>query len=93
MKVLDLAEKIKSEIIEDVLAETIPENIASYSALHDYVDANCYGGTEAMLEAMDNAGDQTEESHVANLNAICDIMNEAHNIVDAWIKSGALRSL
>ena len=39
-----LFEKAKAEIISDMEAGIIPKNIENFSDLHDYVDANCYGG-------------------------------------------------
>lgn len=37
-------ERIKREIIDDIKAGRVPADCPSFSALHDYVDANCYGG-------------------------------------------------
>jgi hypothetical protein len=37
-------ERSKSEILGDVAEGTVPATCASYSELHDYVDANGYGG-------------------------------------------------
>ena len=87
----ELAERMKQEILTDVKDGTVPCTVASFSELHDYVDANCYGGTEDMLEHLDaEYPDTDEEAHMANLNAMTDLMNPAMDIVDQWIKGGGL---
>jgi hypothetical protein len=55
---------------------TVPTTCASYSELHDYVDANGYGG--AFEHDFDN-----EET---------DFWNAVQDAVDAWIKTGGLKS-
>ena len=37
-------EQMKQEILEDIKAGRVPADCPSFSSLHDYVDANCYGG-------------------------------------------------
>lgn len=74
----ELAEAMKSEIIADVKSGIVPATVGSFSELHDYVDANCYGGTEKLL---DDVG----------MDACLALCNPAMDKVDAWIKSGALR--
>lgn len=37
-------ERSKSEILADMLRGQVPSTCRSYSELHDYVDANEYGG-------------------------------------------------
>jgi len=57
-------ERMKQEIIDDIKAGQVPANCPSFSALHDYVDANCYGGfcEEAEMQAlMDHFGGLDEE--------------------------------
>ena len=67
-------ERSKSEILRDVADGTIPATCASYSQLHDYVDANGYGG--AFEHDFDN-----EET---------DFWNAVQDAVDAWIKAGGI---
>jgi len=69
-------ERSKSEILEHVAEGTVPATCASYSELHDYVDANGYGG--AFEDDFDN-----EET---------DFWNAVQDAVDAWIKAGGLKS-
>lgn len=41
---LDLIERAKSEIVHDYLAGIVPDSISSFDELHEFVDANEYGG-------------------------------------------------
>lgn len=83
----ELAATIKAEVLALIASGTIPATVASFSELHDYVDANCLGGTEVMYDALapDGCDDATGQ---AARDAMCDLMNPAHNEVDAWIKAG-----
>lgn len=69
-------ERSKSEILGDVAEGIVPVTCASYSELHDYVDANGYGG--AFEHDFEN-----EET---------DFWNAVQDAVDAWIKNGELKS-
>lgn len=55
----------------------VPSSVASFSELHDYVDANEYGG---LCEDWAMEGD-----YIAFGNAVQDA-------VDAWIRAGGVRS-
>ena len=37
-------EEIKQEILQDITDGVLPETVGSFTDLHDYVDANEYGG-------------------------------------------------
>ena len=67
-------ERCKAEIRRHVAVGIVPATCASFSELHDYVDANGYGGT------FDHPFD-TEET---------DFWNGVQDAVDAWIKAGGL---
>ena len=86
----ELAERMKTEILADVRNGTVPESVASFSQLHDYVDANLYGGTEALLDELDAAVPDTDEGHSTALVALCDLANPAMDTVDTWIKAGGI---
>jgi hypothetical protein len=75
-----IAEDIKAEVLTDMRAGVVPETVTSYSALHDYVDANCYAGM-----ADDGAYDAGRDEDAAILNAATDL-------VDAWLRSGAAKA-
>lgn len=36
--------KVQDEILDDIAQEVVPATVGTFSELHDYVDANCYGG-------------------------------------------------
>lgn len=74
-----MAERTKLHIVRDVVKKIVPLTVASFSELHNYVDANCYGESEAILEEL--GGD---------LDAISDTMNASMEIINAWLKSGGL---
>ena len=69
-------ERAKAEILADVASGTVPRTCASFSELHDYVDANGYGG--AFERPFDN-GDT-------------DFWNAVQDAVDSWIKGGGLNA-
>lgn len=37
-------EQAKTEILADIASGSVPKSVSSFSELHDYVDANEYGG-------------------------------------------------
>lgn len=69
-------ERMKREILADVRKGVVPVTCASFSELHGYVDANCYGG---FCE---------EEGFDASK---IDSINDAQNAIDLWIKAGGLK--
>ncbi len=70
-----VVERAKTEILADVASGTVPSTCASYSELHDYTDANGYGG------AFERPFDNNET----------DFWNAVQDAVDRWIKQGGLR--
>jgi hypothetical protein len=84
----ELAEKIKTEVVKLVVGGVIPKTVKGFSELHDYVDANCLGGTEAMWDALPIHSDGEVDGPARD--ALLDVMNGAMDRVDAWIKAGAL---
>jgi hypothetical protein len=73
----EMIDQVKREIIHDVQAGDVPATCATYSELHDYVDANGYGG--AFEFAMYGACDTT-----------CDYWNNVTDAVDQWLRDGCL---
>jgi hypothetical protein len=85
---------MKWEIIEDIKNGRVPADCPSFSALHDYVDANCYGGfcEDEMMEALlDHFGGRDENEGMPD--KLMDYLNEAQNSVDRWIKEGGIKDL
>jgi len=67
-------DRAKRQVLADVAAGIVPATVASFSELHDYVDANGYGG--AFEDDAPEAND-----------GIWDALQSA---VDEWIKSGGV---
>jgi hypothetical protein len=69
-----VVERAKREVLAHVAAGIVPRTCASFSELHDYVDANGYGG--AFERPFNN--DET------------DFWNAVQDAIDGWIKQGNL---
>lgn len=72
----------KKQIVEDVQKKVVPPTVRDFSHLHDFVDANEYGGLTDD-EIAGSAKFSTGEEWISFCNGVADE-------VDAWIKSGAL---
>ena len=70
-----VVERAKKEVLAHVAAGIVPRTCASFSELHDYVDANGYGG------AFERPFDNNET----------DFWNAVQDTVDRWIKAGGLQ--
>ncbi len=81
----ELAEAIQAEVLQGVRAGLIPPNVGSFTELHDYCDANCLGGTEALLDRLEAA-----IGHEPALDQMSWLLNTAQGMVDAWIKAGGI---
>lgn len=67
-----MLERAKSEISRDIANGDIPADVASFAALHDHVDANCYGGF---------CDDGAPDPEMMN-----PILNRVQNALDAWLR-------
>lgn len=85
---LTVIERCKAEILADVQRGTVPATCASFSELHDYVDANGYGGAfeEGVWPILADDDSNIEECHAAT-----EFWNAVQDTVDLWIKAGGLR--
>ena len=74
----------KREIAADVAAGTVPADVATFAALHDYVDANEYGGLceDGWIEYVD-LGTDLEWSPATN-----DAINAVQDALHAWLVAG-----
>ena len=78
---------MKLGIINDVQAGILPPVIKSFSDLHNYVDANEYGGfcieefAEPLIQLF---GGRDKDDGMPD--AYLAFMNEAQGIIDAWIR-------
>jgi hypothetical protein len=95
--------RMKSEILAHIASGRVPATVASFSELHDYVDANCYGGfcddeqSSRILELQDERDSLTEEqernwSKAGELDELQEefthFVNQTQNAIDAWLKAG-----
>lgn len=72
--------RAKGEILADIQSGRVPPTVATFAELHDYVDANGYGGAfEADVEGS-YAFDGSDEA----LN----FWNRVQGEVDAWLRAG-----
>lgn len=65
--------KAKQEILRDIKVGLVPQNIESFVQLHNFVDANCYGGF-------------CNKTYTISENF--EFENEIQNELDQWIKNG-----
>ena len=71
-----------SEIRSDVADGTVPATVLNFSELHDYVDANGYGGL------FDVAWEQLSKNPEGELDV--DLVNSIQFALDRWIKYGGI---
>lgn len=87
-------ERMKKEIIEDIKAGRVPADCPSFSALHDYVDANCYGGfcEDNVIQALiEHFGGRDENEGMPD--ALMDYLNDAQNAIGRWIEEGSIKQI
>lgn len=80
--------KVKAEVLADIADGTVPATVATYSELHDYVDANVYGGMcdDGFPERFGPRYDGPDDPMVADPWMVhC---NEVQDIVHAWLVAG-----
>lgn len=78
MSIEEIIQQAKSEIIEDVANGVVPADVKNFSELHDYVDANMYGGL-------------CDEDSKVPFEPL-DEINEIQGAVSEWIESGQLKA-
>jgi hypothetical protein len=65
----------KYEILALIEKQVVPPHVASFSQLHDFVDANVLGGAEKLIEWV-------------GLDDACTILNAVQIEVNAWLAAG-----
>lgn len=70
------AARIAQAVNDDIVDRTIPTSVASFSELHDYVDANDY-----TMEVRPRLGSEDYEAYTETVNAL-------ESEVDEWLKAG-----
>lgn len=74
----------KEEILADVRDGTTPADVTDFGSLHDYTDANCYGGLcDDWTEAFDD-DDAGNDAWMAFGNAVQDRVHR-------WLEAGGIR--
>lgn len=84
-------ERMKREVLADVKLGKVPTTVKSFSELHDYVDANEYGGfceEEFVDMLVQHFGGLNDGSGMPE--GMLDFINSAQNSIDSWIKNGGL---
>lgn len=76
-EVAAVIDRMKQEILADITAGIVPATVASFSELHDYVDANEYGG--ACEQDGPFEGFTTEQ---------VDFWNNCQTACDEWLRNG-----
>jgi len=77
--------RVKREILTDVINGVVPPTVKSFSELHDYVDANCYGGL------CDELGPLSRGHPVDGRRGWVEPINRLQDAVDKWIRAGGVR--
>lgn len=71
----EVTKRAKKEILDDMASGIVPASVSSYSELHDYVDANGYGGAFE------------DEAPTADL----DLWNDMQEAVNDWLKTRSVQ--
>lgn len=80
-----LAERMKEEIAVDIANGVVPETVTGFGELHDWVDANCYGGVcDEDPPGVDRSSRDLMEPWFATIDA-------AQELVHQWLVSGGHR--
>jgi len=81
--------QMKKEILLDMQSGDVPTSVKSFDDLHDYGDANCYGGfcdDDYADFLIDHFGGRDEQESMPQ--AMLDFMNACQNQVDDWLGGG-----
>lgn len=76
------------EIIADVRKGIVPKTVTTFGELHDFVDANEYGGLcdGEMMDALRASLDGNEEEVMV-------FANKLQDAVDGWLRGGGVTNL
>lgn len=86
----ELACRMKSDILAHVAQGVVPCSVRSFEQLHDYVDANAYGGL-----CHSETFDQLVATHEKNGDdglpqGMMDLINSAQGQVNEWLMKGGI---
>lgn len=72
-----VVKRARAEILEDIASGRVPATVRTFAQLHDYVDANGYGGAFENFEE----GQAGDEGH-------CNFWNHVQNSLHDWLAAG-----
>ena len=87
--ILATVEQMKNEILRDVQNGHVPTNVRTFGDLHDYSDANCYGGfcdDDYADFLIAHFGGRDE--HESMPQSMLDFMNACQEEVHDWLVDG-----
>ncbi len=79
-KVAWLVTRAKAEILEDIEKGIVPASVSTFGDLHEYVDANCYGGA-CEDDIVEWGFDGMTERYI-------DAVHEAQDRLNQWMVDG-----
>jgi glycosyltransferase involved in cell wall biosynthesis len=80
--VLDETVKLaKQQILEDIASGVVPATVSTFGELHDYVDANEYGGLCDMMSDHRDENDDPAEW-------FCTFCNRVQDALHQWLVAG-----
>lgn len=82
----ETVERMKTEIMFDMEDGQVPRTVRSFGELHEYVDANCYGGfCHAVADRLiEHFGGRDSDEGMPQ--GMLDYINAAQDAIDAWLK-------
>ncbi len=80
-----VVERAKREVLSDIASGRVPPTVATFSELHDYVDANEYGGA---CESDPDTGRGWWDGDESERIAAIDFWNRVQDAIDAWLRAG-----
>ena len=81
--IADSVARMKAEILAHIADGTVPSTVTTFSELHDYVDANEYGGF-----CIDEINAAIEAEFSNEHRSSVDYFNICQNEVDYWLYRG-----
>lgn len=87
--VVIVTEWARQEVLNDVRSGRVPASVGSFSELHDYVDANGYGGAFdwPSLPGDIAPGGELDAEQDAYLTLHCRFWDAVQTGVDIWLKA------
>ena len=82
--------RMKSEILADIASGKVPASVSSFSELHDYVDANEYGGfcdDDYLTKLWAFYGALSDDGCPAE---VYEFTNAAQNAIETWLGNGRI---